>query len=114
MRKNILLGMAVGAVFVLGSGGGAFAGEVNGHGDLTPGGDKARSACVYSGLQDGAEPGTTAGPGNVQNWGHQKKATGFITTESVRGAAEVLVTIHNDDGTTFTFTWGCNPQYAGG
>ena len=112
MRKNILLGMAVGAVFVLGSGGGAFAGEVNGHGDLTPGGDGAHSACVYSGLEDGSEPGTTAGPGNVQNWGHQKKSTGFITAESVRGAAEVLVTVHSPDG-DFTFTWGCNPHVGG-
>ena len=112
MRKNILLGMAVGAVLVFGSAGGAFAGEVNGNGDKTPGGDGAHSACVYSGLEDGAEPGTTAGPGNVQNWGHQKKSTGFITAESVRGAAEVLVTVHSPDG-DFTFTWGCNPHVGG-
>lgn len=107
--KKTLVGAAVCAVLVLGSGGAAFAGEVTGNGKPTPGGDKAKSACVYSGLEDGSEPGTTGGPGNTQNWGHAKNATGEITAESVRGAAEVLVTVQTPGGPV-TFTWGCNPH----
>jgi hypothetical protein len=111
--KKTLVGAAVCAVLILGSGGAAFAGEVNGNGDPTRGGDNARSACVYSGLEDGAEdPTAPSGPGVVQNWGHAKNATGPITAESVRGAAEVLVTVQSPEG-SFTFTWGCNPHVGG-
>ena len=74
MRKKILLGMAVGAVLVLGSASGAFAGEVNGKGDPNAGPKHANSICVYSGLEDGSEGGAP-GPGNPpQNWGHSKDA----------------------------------------
>ena len=112
--KKTLVGAAVCAVLILGSGGAAFAGEVNGNGDPTRGGDNARSACVYSGLEDGSEdPTAPSGPGVTQNWGHAKKATGPITAESVRGAAEVLVTVQTGPDSSFTFTWGCNPHVGG-
>ena len=110
MRKNILLGMAVGAILVLGSAGGAFAGEVNGKGEPNRGGDKAHSACVYSGLEDGSEdPEGPSGPGTVQNWGHTKNAP-FITW--VRGAAEVKATFDTPLG-SITVTTGCNPHVGG-
>src|SRR5690348_13311793 len=103
--KKTLAGVALCAALILGTGGAAFAGEVNGKGEPNRGGDKARSACVYSGLEDGSEPGTVAGPGNVQNWGHSKDAP-FVT--SVRGAAEVIV-----DFGEGPFTTGCNPHVGG-
>ena len=104
--KKTLVGAAICAVLILGSGGAAFAGEVNGKGDPTRGGDKARSACVYSGLEDGSEdPSAPSGPGSVQNWGHTKDAP-FVT--SVRGAAEVVVEFGGGP-----FTTGCNPHVGG-
>jgi len=96
MRKNILMGAALGTLLVLGSAGGAFAGENNGNGDPTQGPLHANSFCSFSGLQDGAEGGT-AGPGNVQNWGHTKDIPGVVT---VRGASDVFVPGVGD--------WGCN------
>ena len=88
MRKNILLGVAVGAVMILGSAGGAFAGEIGGSGKCTQGPAHANSECVYSGLEDGSEGGT-AGPGNVQNWGHAKDSP--VVVEAPRGASDVLL-----------------------
>jgi hypothetical protein len=66
---------------------------------------------VYSGLEDGSEPGTTAGPGNVQNWGHAKGEPGVV---SVRGAAEVEVEFEIAPGVFVSFTTGCNPHVGGG
>ena len=56
----------------LGASGTAFAGESGGSGK--PGNDPrapehANSICAFSGLEDGSEPGSVAGPGNTQNWG---------------------------------------------
>jgi hypothetical protein len=96
MRKNILLGAALGALLILGSAGGAFAGEKGGNGEYTQGPLHAKSACSYSGLEDGAEGGTP-GPGNVQNWGHTKDVPGVSTT---RGASDVYVPGIGE--------WGCN------
>ena len=48
MKKTIGLVIAIGASFVLC--GPAFAGETTGQGEETPGGDKANSACSFSGL----------------------------------------------------------------
>jgi hypothetical protein len=99
MRKNILLGMAVGAVLVFGSAGGAFAGERGGNGEPTQGPLHANSPCVYSGLEDGHEdPTGPSGPGVVQNWGHAKNVPGVV---SVHGAAWV---------TAFGDEWGCNAR----
>jgi len=86
MRKNILLGMAVGAVLVFGSASGAFAGEVGGHGQDTQGPTHSRSLCAFSGLEDGSEGGPS-GPGTTQNWGQipQELRKAFST----RGAAVV-------------------------
>ena len=104
--KKTLVGAAICAALIFGSSGAAFAGEVNGNGDATPAGQKAHSACVYSGLEDGTEyEGQPAGPGYVQNWGHTKDGPGVV---SLRGAAEVELTF---DG--FTFTAGCNPHVGG-
>ena len=86
MRKNILLGMAVGAVLVFGSAGGAFAGENGGNGQPTGGPSHANSPCTYSGLEDGAEARRHAGPGNVQNWGHTKDS-------AVRGQLDRRVSV---------------------
>lgn len=84
--KKTLAGAAICAVLILGSGGAAFAGEVNGNGVGTPAPDKARSLCVFSGLEDGSEGGP-AGPGYVQNWGHIPKE--LRKEFSSRGAAVV-------------------------
>ena len=87
MRKKILLGVAVGAVFVLGSASGAFAGEVTGNGKDTGARGNANSICSFSGLDDGSEGGI-GGPGNPpQNWGQIPKADRDAV--SVTGAARV-------------------------
>ncbi len=86
MRRPMLLGIAVGAVIVLGSAGGAFAGEVGGSGKDTPAGDKARSLCAFSGLEDfdNLQP---PDPGVVQNWGHIPQEARKMFSD--RGAAVV-------------------------
>jgi hypothetical protein len=67
--KTLLLGIAAGAVLSLALGASvASAGERTGTGEETPAGDKARSSCAFSGLEDhdfeaDVEPGVT------QNWG---------------------------------------------
>ena len=44
----------------------------------------SNSECAFSGLEDGSEPGTVAGPGNVQNWGHiPKEDREFLTSLGV-------------------------------
>lgn len=82
MRRNIMLGITVGAVLVLGSAGGAFAGEVGGNGKPVPGADNAKSLCAYSGLEDDPiQPGTT------QNWGQIPQADRKFLSQ--RGAADI-------------------------
>src|SRR5829696_7619845 len=74
MRLRTVLGTTAGTLLLLGAGvGSAQAGEVNGNGDPTQGPDHANSICVFSGLEDGEEPGTTPGPGHTQNWGQIPK-----------------------------------------
>ncbi|HYI51930.1 MAG TPA: hypothetical protein VEX42_10170 [Microbacterium sp.] len=109
--KKTLAGAAICAALILGSSGAAFAGEVGGSGKGTQGPAHANSACVYSGLEDGSEPGTTAGPGNVQNWGHAKNSPDVV---SLRGAAEAEVTFEVAPGVFVTVTTGCNPHVGGG
>jgi hypothetical protein len=74
MKKLIVAGAL--AVLTIGAGGTAFAGEGTGSGMGGPNGDgktgaysNSNSECASSGLEDGNEPGTVAGPGNTQNWG---------------------------------------------
>jgi hypothetical protein len=86
MRRPMLLGIAVGAVIVLGSAGGAFAGERGGDGHETPAGDKARSLCAYSGLDD-MDFEEDVDPGTVQNWGHIPRDARKMFSD--RGAAVV-------------------------
>jgi hypothetical protein len=86
MRKNILLGAALGALLVVGSAGTAFAGETGGNGQDTAGPTHARSLCVFSGLEDGSEGGPS-GPGVTQNWGQIPKE--LRDAWSDRGAAVV-------------------------
>jgi len=86
MRRSILMGVAVGAVLVFGSAGGAFAGERGGNGEETPAGEKSRSLCAYSGLED-FEFEEPAQPGTVQNWGHIPKEARDMFSD--RGAAVV-------------------------
>jgi hypothetical protein len=72
---------AVLATSIVSVGGTAFAGENTGTGKPTNGPAHANSICAFSGLEDGSEPGTTAGPGNTQNWGqipHEGKV--FLTS----------------------------------
>ncbi|WP_438856314.1 hypothetical protein [Agromyces sp. M3QZ16-3] len=87
MNKT-LVGAAVCAVLVLGSANAAFAGEVGGSGKDTQGPSHANSECSFSGLEDGSEGGT-AGPGNVQNWGHTKDSP--FVLDAPRGASDVLL-----------------------
>jgi hypothetical protein len=100
--KKTLVGAAVCAVLILGSGGAAFAGEIGGNGQGTQGPGHANSECVFSGLEDGSEPGTTGGPGNVQNWGHAKDS--FVVIDAPRGASDV---------TTIFGQVGCNAHLHG-
>lgn len=86
MRRRILLGVAVGAVIALGTAGGAFAGERGGDGHETPAGDKAKSLCAYSGLDD-MDFEAPVDPGVVQNWGHIPREARKMFSD--RGAAVV-------------------------
>ena len=89
MRKLIVAGAL--AVVTIGAGGTAFAGEGTGSGHGGPNGDgktgaytNSNSECAFSGLEDGSEPGTVAGPGNTQNWGQIPKADrDFLTSIGV-------------------------------
>ena len=87
MRRRILLGVAVGAVIALGTAGGAFAGERAGNGHETPAGDKAKSLCAFSGLED-FDFMEDVQPGVVQNWGAIPKE--FRDMASIHGAAVVM------------------------
>jgi hypothetical protein len=112
-----LVGGALCAVAVVGLGSSAFAGEITGSGKGGPAGDgvpggigTARSACVYSGLEDGA-----ATPGVVQNWGHVEDDPFFAEILDSKGASWVLVRIPvGPGGSLVTVEIGCNPHTGAG
>lgn len=115
MKLKTAAGVALCAGTVIGFGGSAFAGEVTGSGKGGPNGDgipggigKARSECVYSGLED--EP---RAPGTVQNWGHIEDDPAFVEIIESRGASYV-VAILDFGGGPFEATLGCNPNVGGG
>ena len=101
MRK--LIAGATLALIVSGLGGTAFAGEITGGPNPKPtkGGDKARSACAFSGQEDGETlifpggvptpvPGTLTGPGYVQTPHHENGAfsgAGIIHEPGIPGTA---------------------------
>jgi hypothetical protein len=99
IRGKALLGAAFCAASVVGMGAGsAFAGEVTGSGQggpteipgVTGAPSNGNSSCLFSGLEDDEPP---TGPGNVQNWGHVKKANGLSG-----GANGPIPGPHGDDG----------------
>jgi|SRR5215207_5786982 len=107
--KKALLGALVCTSAVVGFGSSAFAGEITGSGKGGPGGDgvpggigNAHSACVYSGLEDGA-----ATPGTVQNFGHVEDDPFFSEIVSNTGAAFVTVIVDFGGG-PFPLVTGCN------
>jgi hypothetical protein len=103
MGKRLMLGITVGAVLVLGSASGAFAGEVGGSGKPAQGAANAKSECAFSGLEDGSEnPDAPSGPGSTQNWGHSREFAAEIGATG-HGASELTVT--TPEG---TFSFGCN------
>ena len=84
MRLRTVLGTTAATVLLLGAGvGSAQAGEKTGTGGDTQGPAHANSICVFSGLEDGEEPGTTPGPGEPpQNWGQiPKEVRDFLATQ---------------------------------
>lgn len=112
MRLSIV-SACVAAFMALGASA-AFAGEITGsgkggpNGDGTPGGTlNARSACAFSGLDDGA-----ATPGTVQNYGHRADDPFFGPVVSQKGASTLTVYL-NFPGGPVLVTIGCNP-HAGG
>lgn len=118
MRFKGVVGVVLGAATVVGFGGSAFAGEGTGSGKGGPNGDgvpggigKARSACVFSGLEDfdGAQP---VEPGVVQNWGHIEDDHAFIEILESRGASYVVAMVDFGFG-PFELTAGCNPHVGG-
>ena len=74
MKKQFIAAVVVVACMFAGTGS-AFAGEVNGKGDPLPSKDRARSDCVFSGLEDD-DGGPNGGPGVApQNFGQIVKGT---------------------------------------
>jgi hypothetical protein len=75
MRLRSVLGTTAATLLLLGAGvGSAQAGEKTGTGEDTQGPAHANSICVFSGLEDGEEPGTLPGPGEPpQSWGQIPK-----------------------------------------
>ena len=121
MRSKSVVGAAVCAAAVIGFGSSALAGEVTGsgkggpNGDGTPGGiGRARSACVYSGLEDydGLAPAT---PGVVQNWGHVANDSFITILSAPKGASEVFVRLNipAEFGGPIETWVGCNPNVGG-
>jgi hypothetical protein len=112
--KKLVVATVLSASVIVGMGSSVFAGEITGSGkggpnhDGTPGGiGRAASACVFSGLEDGAGV-----PGTVQNWGHVADDPVFVEIVSSKGASEVTVWVDFGGG-PFLVTIGCNP-HAGG
>lgn len=90
MRKT-LVGIAVCAGLVLGTGSAAFAGERSGTGAETAGPSHANSLCVFSGLED-FDFAAPVQPGVVQNWGHVKQEFGLT------GGANSVQTPFGEEG----------------
>ncbi len=97
--KRPLIGAAIAAATVIGLGGAAFAGEVDGKGRPTPVQNyRAASICSFSGLEDGIaligfnDDGSPifieveSGPGLVQN-PHMENAAGIIHPPGIPGQA---------------------------
>ena len=118
MRRSLLVAVLASMLVMAMGASAAFAGEVTGSGkggpekDGIPGAvSHGRSACLFSGLEDGGEyPGQPAGPGVApQNWGHVKDAP--IVLES-RGASWVKLDFSAFEGEppgTIVVEEGCNP-----
>jgi hypothetical protein len=96
-----LAGAAVCAAAIFGMSTSAFAGEVTGNGK--PIAIHARSACVYSGLEDNNPGSGIVEPGVVQNWGHTKDAP--VVVAAPRGASDVTLNFGEGD-----FHDGCNAR----
>ena len=115
MRMRRLLAVAGCTAAIVGLGAGsAFAGEITGSGKGGPNGDgvpggigNAASACVFSGLEDGA-----ATPGIVQNYGHRADDPFFGTVLEQRGASTLTLFIHPPGAPPegILTTLGCNPH----
>lgn len=121
MKNKALAGAALCAATIVGLGAPAFAGEVTGSGKGGPNGDgvpggigNARSACVFSGLEDfdGLAP---VSPGTVQNWGHVEDDPFITILDAPKGASEVYVRLNipEEFGGPIELWIGCNP-HAGG
>jgi hypothetical protein len=90
MRKAIV-GAALAAGLVVGTAGAAFAGERTGTGGPTAGPDHARSACVFSGLEDFDFEGPVV-PGVTQNFGQ------IVRVEGPLGGANSVETPFGEEG----------------
>lgn len=99
MNRKALAGVAISLATIIGVGSSVAAGEVNGNGKTTPAGERAKSACAFSGLEDGLhligfDEDTGApiletvdtGPGLVQN-PHMENAAGVILEPGIPGFA---------------------------
>ena len=87
MRLRTVLGTTAATLLLFGAGvGSAQAGEKTGTGEDTQGPAHANSICVFSGLEDGEEPGTLPGPGEPpQNWGQiPKEVRDVLATEGAQ------------------------------
>ncbi|MDR7185426.1 hypothetical protein J2X85_002460 [Microbacterium trichothecenolyticum] len=105
MRRKIMLGIAVGAVLVFGSAGGAFAGEYNANGEATGARSNANSPCAFSGLEDHETDGSGVTPGTTQNWGQFDQAARKAFSLHGGGASEVNIPGLGE--------WGCNGHTQG-
>ncbi|MEV4687733.1 hypothetical protein [Microbacterium sp. LWH3-1.2] len=105
MRRKIMLGFAVGAVIVLGSAGGAFAGEFNANGDPTGARSNANSPCSFSGLEDHESDGSEVERGVTQNWGQFDQADRKALSLNGGGASDVVIPELGE--------WGCNAHLHG-
>ena len=96
MKKRFLVGVAICATTTIGIGGSAFAGEVTGNGRETPiKSGVAKSACAFSGLEDGETltfpngiptvvPTDDSGPGWVQT-PHGETSPGVFFPPGIAG-----------------------------
>lgn len=89
MGKRVALA-AVCVAALVGSGS-ALAGERAGNGEETPAGDKARSACAFSGLEDNDFEAPVQ-PGVTQNWGQIIRVAGPL------GGANSVLTPFGEEG----------------
>ena len=96
-KNRVSCALFVAGVLALGTNA-AVAGEVNGKGDPTPGGEKGKSECSFSGQQDDpiADAGFFKGD-RVQSWGQIPKIF-----------KEILTSIGSNPGNA------CNPRKSGG